>query len=111
MKTWADEANVGPRGLSIDRNAGEGPPRCCERRLVAADALVCYDDLAPERLAEIVKRLPHLADLTPLYLCDSCSELLIRERVITREARALDFGLPQEIVAKERERDLRVLAE
>lgn len=106
MRTWADTAQVEPRGLSIDRDAGEGPPRCCGRRLVAADALVCYDDLAPERLAEIVKRLPQLADLTPLYLCDGCSELLIREAVITREGRALDFGLSEEIVNKERERDL-----
>lgn len=114
MKTWADEAQVEPRGLSIDRDAGGGPPRCCGRRLVAADALVCYDDLAPERLAEVVKRFPHLAGVTPLYLCDGCSEQLIREAVITREARAVDFGLSQEAIDKERQRDLarvRALAE
>jgi hypothetical protein len=107
MKTWADEAGIIPPSRSIDRDAGEGPPRCCVRRLVAADALVCYDELALERLAELAKRFPHLAEITPLYLCDGCADTLIREEIITREDRAIDFGLPQEIVDKAREQDLK----
>ena len=106
MRTWASDQGLDPQAQSIDRDAGEGPPRCCGRRLVAADALVCYDELAPERRKALLERLPHLQDVTPLYLCDACSELLIREAVITREDRALDFGLPAEVVEKARVLDV-----
>jgi hypothetical protein len=106
VKTWADEAGLTPASKSIDRDAGEGPPRCCGRRFVAADSLICYDELAPDRLKALIVRLPHLDEASPLYLCDGCSELLIRELVFTREERAIDFGLPQEIVDKARDLDL-----
>jgi hypothetical protein len=99
-------AGIDPPSQSIDRDAGEGPPRCCKRRVVAADALVCYDELAPERLKALLARLPHLAGVTPLYLCDSCSEMLIREGKMTREERAIDFGESQEIIDKARDHDL-----
>jgi hypothetical protein len=101
-KTWADVAGIDPPSLSIDRDAGEGPPRCCSRRHVAADALVCYDDLAPERRKALLARLPQLAGVDGVYLCDGCSELLVREVVITREERAIDFGLPQAIIDQAR---------
>lgn len=74
---------------------------------MAADALICYDDLAPERRKALLERLPHLAGADPLYLCDGCSELLIRNLVITREERAIDFGESQDIVDKARDLDLR----
>lgn len=105
MKTWANEARISPPSRSIDRDAGEGPPRCCARRLVAADALVNYDELAAERLAELVKRFPHLQAVSPLYLCDGCADTIIRERIVTREDRARDFGLPSTVVAKARAHD------
>jgi hypothetical protein len=106
VKTWADEAGIDPPGLSMDRDAGEGPPRCCGRRFVAADGLVCYDDLAPERLKRLLARLPRLAEAASIYLCDGCSELLLREEIFTREERAIDFGLPQNIVDNARDADL-----
>lgn len=106
MKTWADAAELVPASQTIDRDRGEGPVRCCHRRLVAADALVCYDDLSAERRSALEQRLPHLQGVTPLYLCDACSELLIREVVFTREERAIDFGLDQDIIDKARDRDL-----
>jgi hypothetical protein len=106
MTTWADVAGIVPPGLSIDRDAGEGPPRCCQRRLVAADMLICYDEIAPERLKALVAQLPHLEGVSPLYLCDGCSELIIRKGVMTREQRAIDFGLPQAVVDKARDLDL-----
>lgn len=106
MKTWADVAGIVPPATSVDRDAGEGPPRCCNRRLVAADALICYDALAPERRAALVARWPHLEGVTPLFLCDGCSEWITRERVMTREARMRDFGESQEIVDKARDLDL-----
>jgi len=87
MKTWADSAGVRPPGLSMDRDAGQGPPRCCARRLVAADALVHYGDLHPTRLARVLARFPHLADvpLDQLYLCDGCRGTIRREVVLTRD--------------------------
>jgi len=87
MKTWADVAGIEPRGLSIDRDQGEGPPRCCNRRLVAADALVHFGDLASARLAAVLARFPHLADVpvAELYLCDACRGTIRREQVIARE--------------------------
>jgi hypothetical protein len=105
MRKWAEVAGVIPSARSIDRNAGEGPPRCCARRLVSADELVCYDDLAPERLALLLKRLPHLVGVSPLYLCGACGETIIRERLVTREDRARDFGLSTAIVEKARLHD------
>lgn len=74
---------------------------------MAADSLICYDDLAPERLAAVLERFPHLKDVKPIYLCDGCSELVVRELVITREGRAVDFGLPQEIIDEARALDLK----
>jgi hypothetical protein len=106
MKTWADVAGIEPRGLSLDRDKGEGPPRCCDRRLVAADALVCYDDVSAGLLSVLVTRFPHLEHAAKIYLCDACSDTLIRERLVTREDRALDLGLPREIVEKMRAHDL-----
>jgi hypothetical protein len=107
LKTWADVAELDPPSQSIDRDAGEGPPRCCKRRIVAADALVWYDELGAKRRAALLERLPHLEGVAPLYLCDSCSELLIREEIITREERAVDFGETQKIIDKARDQDLR----
>lgn len=107
MRTWADAAGLVPSGQTIDRDAGEGPPRCCGRRLVAADSLVCYDDLSPDGLKRLLARLPHLEGIAPLYLCDGCSELIIREEVVTRLERAIDFGEPQDVVDKARDLDLR----
>jgi hypothetical protein len=106
MNTWADDAKIVPPGLPIDRDADEGPPRCCARRFVAADALVCYDELAPERRTALLKRFPHLSGVSPLYLCDACGDTLVRERVITREERAIAFGLSAAAVAKARAQDL-----
>jgi hypothetical protein len=108
VKTWADVANVEPRGLSLDRDKGEGPPRCCDRRLVAADALICYDDLAAVRQLELLKRFPHLDGKTPVYLCDACADTLVRERIISHEDRALDFGLDAAVIARARARDAKV---
>lgn len=105
MRTWAGESGVGSPSRSIDRDAGEGPPRCCARRLVSADELVCYDDLAPERLALVLQRLPHLVWVRPLYLCGACGETIIRERIVTREDRARDFGLPTALIEKARRHD------
>lgn len=87
MKTWADEAQVEPPGLSIDRGVGEGPPRCCARRLVAADALVHFGDLLPALLAKVLDRFPHLGSVPPdqLYLCDGCRGSLRREAVLKRD--------------------------
>jgi hypothetical protein len=103
MKTWAEKAGSIPPSRSIDRDAGEGPPRCCARRLVAADALMYYG-----LLARVVGRFAHLqrVPLDELYLCDACGETLVRERVVTREERALAFGLPAAAVAKARAHDL-----
>lgn len=105
MKTWADMAKVSPPGSPIDRDAGEGPPRCCTRRLVAADALVCYDDLPGALLAVVKERFPAIASMTPIYLCDGCSDTLVREGVITREERAAGLGLSAASVLKARELD------
>lgn len=107
MKTWADEAGITQRARGVDRDAGDGPPRCCARRFIAADALVCYDDLAPGPRAALDARFPHLAGVSPLYLCDGCAETIIRERVVTREGRARDFGLPDAVIEKARLHDNR----
>jgi hypothetical protein len=85
VKTWADVAGIVPSATSIDRDAGEGPPRCCGRRLVAADALVCYDEIAPERLAAVLERLPSLKGVRPLYLCDGCRGTIRREQLLRRD--------------------------
>lgn len=105
MKTWAEEAGIIPPARNIDRDAGEGPPRCCARRRVAADELVCYDDLAPARLAVVLQRFPRLVGASPLYLCGACGETVIREQVVTREDRARDFGLPERVITKARLHD------
>ncbi len=98
IETWND---ADPRlpARSIDRDVGEGPPRCCARRLVAADSLVRYDRLPPDLLAKVRQRFPDLP-AGPLYLCDACGETLIREGVLTREERARGFGLSPKMVAK-----------
>jgi hypothetical protein len=87
MKTWADAAGIEPQGLSIDRDQGEGPPRCCGRRLVAADALVYFGDLASAPRARLLARWPHLAGVpaTELYLCDGCRGTVRRETVLSRD--------------------------
>ena len=105
MKTWADDADIAPPSRSIDRDAGEGPPRCCARRFVAADALVRYDQLPLDSLALVKERFPHLASIAPLYLCDACGETLVREHVWTREDRAEGLGLSSTAVAKARAHD------
>lgn len=86
MRTWASDAGVDPPGLSIDRDAGEGPPRCCRRRRVAADALVFYGGLPAGIRGRVLGRFPRLAEISPeeRYLCDGCRETLRRERVIAR---------------------------
>lgn len=82
MRTWASDAGVSPASMTLDRDAGEGPARCCARRFVAADALVFYGDLDSGKLARVRARFPDLSGAT--YLCDSCRETLRREKVIAR---------------------------
>lgn len=79
--TWADEAGI-PGPTTIDRSKGEGPPRCCARDLVAADALVRFSpaDVAGPALDLVHARFPH----APEYLCDACRGTLRREQVIAR---------------------------
>lgn len=100
MRTWADAAGVVPPARSIDRDQGEGPPRCCARRLVSADSLICYDDVSAELLSVLVTRFPHLEKAEQIFLCDACAETLIREHLITREDRARVFGLSEKLIAK-----------
>jgi len=105
MKTWADAAGIIPPAASIDRDAGDGPPRCCNRRLVAADALVCYDEADAVRLALILDRLLLLRQAPNVFLCDACADLIVREQLVTREERALDLKLSAELVEKARAHD------
>jgi hypothetical protein len=87
VKTWADVAAIVPTGLSIDRDAGEGPPRCCSRRFVAADALVYFGELATDSRSRVLARFAHLTNVpeTELYLCDACRATVRREAVLSRE--------------------------
>ena len=107
MKTWADAAGLLSPSQTIDRDAGEGPARCCGRRLVAADALICYDDVSAELLSILVTRFPHFAEAEQIFLCDACADTLVREQLITREDRATDLRLPQEVVDKMRDQDIK----
>jgi len=86
VKTWADEAGIVPPGKSIDRDAGEGPPRCCARRFVAADALVHFGELSAPRLAKVRARFPKHQNVpdVDLYLCDGCRGTIRREAVLAR---------------------------
>lgn len=108
MKTWADTARVVPPALNIDRDAGEGPPRCCARGKVAADALIWYGELPVTIRSKVLARFPKLVNVptSGLYLCDACAETLVRERVITREERAVGLGLAADRVAAARAHDL-----
>ena len=65
----------------------DGPPRCCNKRLVAADSLVHYGGLSGPVRQRIYKRFPQLADVPPglLYLCDGCRETLRREGILTKD--------------------------
>jgi hypothetical protein len=94
-RTWADvlaerAVDAGTPGplpaVPVDRFRGEGPPRCCARRRIAADMLVWYGGLGVTLLGRVRSRFPHLADTpdTDLYLCDGCRETLRRERIIAR---------------------------
>lgn len=87
LKTWADVAGLVPPSRSIDRDAGEGPPRCCARRLVAADALVHFGELSASRLAKVRARFPEHQDVPAidLYLCDGCRGTIRREVILTRD--------------------------
>lgn len=77
-------AGVYYAGPVVDREAGEGPPRCCPRRRVLADKLVWYGGISDEALARVRARLPHLAEVArdDLYLCSGCILRLLREGVI-----------------------------
>jgi hypothetical protein len=94
-RTWADvlaeravEAGkpAPPQALPVDRFRGEGPPRCCGRRRIAADMLVWYGGLGATLLGRVRSRFEHLADVpdADLYLCDGCRETLRRNRVLLR---------------------------
>ena len=52
-------------------------------------------------------RFPHLAGAKEIFLCDACADTLIREKLVTREDRAIDLGLSQDIVTKMRDQDLK----
>lgn len=105
MKTWADATELDPPSRSIDRDLGEGPTRCCARRLVAADALVCYDEVSADLLSILLTRFPHMEKAPAIYLCDACADILIREKLVKREDRAIDFGLSQDTINKMRDQD------
>ena len=107
MRTWAEASDLASPSQTVDRDAGEGPLRCCARRLVAADALICYDDVSAELLSVLVTRFPHLEKATEIFLCDACADTLVREQLVSREDRAIDLGLSQEVVAKMRDQDLK----
>jgi hypothetical protein len=87
VKTWADAVGVVPASASIDRDVGEGPPRCCAKRHVSADALVYFGDLPSARLDRLRARFPALATVPDgeLYLCDGCRGTVRREIVLARE--------------------------
>ena len=71
----------------VDRRAGEGPPRCCERDVIAADMLVWVGGLSEDALARVRAAIPRLveAPVEELYLCDGCRERLLRRGVLTPE--------------------------
>lgn len=77
-------AGVYYAGPVVDRDAGEGPPRCCAKRRVLADKLVWYGGVSNEALARVRARLPHLAEVArkDLYLCSRCILRLLREGVL-----------------------------
>ena len=112
FRTWADvlaEQAVGPSGglrllvaesaetepeaapvravPVVDRAAGDGPPRCCRRRRIAADMLVWYGGLSDDALARLREALPHLANVPrdDLYLCDGCRDGLLRDGILSPE--------------------------
>lgn len=104
MSTWADQRrlNVSERAATLNRDAGEGPPRCCATREVVCDGLAFWGELPTELLARTRGRLPQLIAIADvdLYLCAGCRELLFREKVVTREEVARGLGLPVNAIAK-----------
>lgn len=102
MRTWADVAAVAPPSKSLNRNAGEGPPRCCNVQLVAADALIWWGGLPALIIGKAKARFPRLSAVAneELYLCSNCGETLVREKLITREELARSQGLSERQVAK-----------
>lgn len=102
LKTWADERRLEEPATSVNRDAGEGPPRCCTTAVVAGDGLVWWGELPAELLERVFARFPTLATipLEDLYLCGGCREQLFREELVTREEVARGLGLPPAVVAK-----------
>jgi hypothetical protein len=102
MKTWADERRLERRATSVNRDAGEGPPRCCATTVVACDGLVWWGGLPVELLERVYVHFPVLAaiQLEELYLCGGCREQLFRSGVVTREEIARGLELPPAVVAK-----------
>lgn len=100
-RTWASDEGIQPPGLPIDRDAGEGPPRCCKIRRVAADALAWWGGHPAALLARARAAHPHwntIAD-QDLYVCSACQERLLALKVVTREELARAFGLSDRIIA------------
>ncbi len=85
FRTWAIDETADPPAQVVDRRTG-GPPPCCSRYLVAADALVFFGALGTAKLRKVYARFPHLSLIAvqDLYLCDACRGTLRRERILTR---------------------------
>lgn len=85
MRTYADDAQVVPPALPLNRDLGEGPLRCCGTAVVTADSLVWYgpDEMAAPVLAKVRARHKQVP-AEGMYLCGGCRETLRREKVIAR---------------------------
>ena len=77
-------AGVYYAGPVVDREAGEGPPRCCAKRRILADKLVWYGGISNDALTRLRARMPHLAEVAreDLYLCSRCIVRLLRDGVL-----------------------------
>jgi hypothetical protein len=101
FRDWADHPSEAgkPNGHAIDRKPkrifredapaeleAEGPPACCSKRRVAADALVWFGGLPPGLLSRVRARFPRLQAVAAAdyYLCDGCREIVRRERLLAR---------------------------
>jgi len=94
VKTWTDTP------AAVNRDLGEGPPRCCSTAVVTGDSLVTWGGL-PSAVLDVVRaRLPSLPDDPDLYLCAGCRETMFREKLLTREEVARGLGMSAAIIAK-----------
>jgi hypothetical protein len=96
MKTWRTDA------APVNRDAGEGPPRCCGTAIVAGDELWWLGGLPAPMLATMRTVFPAWASIADadLYACGHCKELLFRHLKVSREdwMRGHGFG-PKAIAA------------